>query len=193
MKCVYLDALSNEGDYSYNTVPMFTWTVVEGTLVATAASVPVLRPLYRRHLSPSARTASGAAPYDLPRYGSARRTGGSSGFSSSKARASGTPRYPALEGGSEDDDVALVLQHEAAPQRWRREQDCWPDVAAAPPERGIVVRQEYTVTRGAEVGVEKGATAEAGVVMTPEDRLLVAPGEGGLPRPPARAWSRHRV
>lgn len=25
MKCVYLNALSNRGDFSYHTVPMFTW------------------------------------------------------------------------------------------------------------------------------------------------------------------------
>ncbi|KAF3761987.1 hypothetical protein M406DRAFT_231046, partial [Cryphonectria parasitica EP155] len=52
MKCVYLNALSNTGDYSYNTVPMFTWIVVEGTLVAMAASAPFIRPLFR-HTFPS--------------------------------------------------------------------------------------------------------------------------------------------
>ncbi|PSR99134.1 hypothetical protein BD289DRAFT_353644, partial [Coniella lustricola] len=65
MKCVYLDALSYEGDYSYNTVPMFTWIMVEGCLVAIAASIPVLRPMFRHTFPSRAGATTGAPSYDL--------------------------------------------------------------------------------------------------------------------------------
>ncbi|RDW85476.1 hypothetical protein BP5796_03801 [Coleophoma crateriformis] len=65
MKIVYLHALSEKDDYTYNTVPMFTWIIVEGTLVAIAASVPLLRPLINK-VRPSAQSSN---TYELEKYG----------------------------------------------------------------------------------------------------------------------------
>lgn len=142
MKCVYLDALSYEGDYSYNTVPMFTWITVEGTLVAVAASEPLLRPLIK-HMR--RRGSQNSNSYDLPQY--ANRSGQSdSTFNKygSRVRTSvkggttiGSPRsvYP-LD--SESDEDFLVLQQQGAPDA--------PEITG-PRNCRIVVRQEYTVTR----------------------------------------------
>jgi len=48
MKIVKLQALSERGDYTYNTVELFVWVITEGSLVDIAASAPLIRPLFRR-------------------------------------------------------------------------------------------------------------------------------------------------
>lgn len=150
MKCVYLDALSYEGDYSYNTVPMFTWIVVEGTLVAIAASLPLLRPLVKQRLG-SRVTANS---YDLPRYaypGGRSNHTDSSGFSRldkvrMSAKGDGTRGASAyavrsLDGGDSDENVLVLQDLQGHMQQGSPE---------APGRKGlngrIVVRQEYLVT-----------------------------------------------
>ncbi|KAK4870813.1 hypothetical protein LT330_000050 [Penicillium expansum] len=50
LKIVKLAALANRGDYTYNTVALFTWVLTEAVLLNIAASAPILRPLYKRLL-----------------------------------------------------------------------------------------------------------------------------------------------
>ncbi|KAJ5935459.1 hypothetical protein N7466_005006 [Penicillium verhagenii] len=58
MKIVNLEALANRGDYTYNTVALFTWILAEAILLNIAASAPVLRPLYKRILKTESRNYS---------------------------------------------------------------------------------------------------------------------------------------
>ncbi|KAJ5659563.1 hypothetical protein N7507_006014 [Penicillium longicatenatum] len=58
MKIVNLEALANRGDYTYNTVALFTWILAEAVLLNIAASVPVLRPLYKRLMKTESRNYS---------------------------------------------------------------------------------------------------------------------------------------
>lgn len=48
IKTVLLKSLGDRGDITFNTVPFFTWVVVECTLVSIAASVPLIRPLFMK-------------------------------------------------------------------------------------------------------------------------------------------------
>ncbi|KGO42976.1 hypothetical protein PEXP_027250 [Penicillium expansum] len=48
LKIVKLAALASRGDYTYNTVALFTWVLTEAVLLNIAASAPILRPLYKR-------------------------------------------------------------------------------------------------------------------------------------------------
>ncbi|KAJ5732639.1 hypothetical protein N7493_004120 [Penicillium malachiteum] len=48
MKIIKLRALADRGDYTYNTVALFTWILAEAVLLNIAASAPILRPLYRK-------------------------------------------------------------------------------------------------------------------------------------------------
>lgn len=200
MKCVYLDALSYEGDYSYNTVPMFTWIVVEGTLVAIAASIPLLRPLVKKHMG----TRATANSYDLPRYAYPGGRSGhtdSSGFSRlEKVRTSvmgggsrgvGAYAVRSLDGGDSDENV-LVLQDLQARQGHMQQ-----GPAEDPGRKGmngrIVVRQDYVVT--SEV---KAAEWEK------QQKVKRKVGPGGTsgssdesfeieePRAPPSAWSREK-
>lgn len=198
MKCVYLDALSNEGDYSYNTVPMFTWIVVEGTLVAIAASVPLLRPLMR-HMGNQQTQASNS--YDLPRY--AIRSGHTDSSGVSKfgtiVRTSvkgggpsmgGSPRtlYP-LDSDSEEGFLVLQKQGTTASPETSGPRNC-----------RIVVRQEYTVTSEAKKEGQPH-NEDAGIDMvaaqhvhtrrpSSSDHSTTSIGE---PRLPASVWSRGRA
>lgn len=158
MKCVYLDALSNQGDYSYNTVPMFTWIIVEGTLVAIAASVPFLRPLVNQMKKQQTQASNS---YDLPRYAIRSGQTDSSGFSKfgSKVRTSvkagasiGSPRtlYP-LDSDSDEGFLVLQQQGSSAPPEITGLRNC-----------RIVVRQEYTVTSEAR---DEGRTVEENTGM----------------------------
>ncbi|KAJ6017601.1 hypothetical protein N7451_000980 [Penicillium sp. IBT 35674x] len=58
MKIVNLEALANRGDYTYNTVALFTWILAEAVLLNIAASAPVLRPLYKRLMKHESRNYS---------------------------------------------------------------------------------------------------------------------------------------
>lgn len=204
MKCVYLDALSYEGDYSYNTVPMFTWVIVEGTLVAMAASVPLLRPL-AVHVSKQ-RTSKATNTYDLPQYAVRSGQTDSSGLSKlgNRVRTSvkggnGNQRsvYP-LD--SDSDENLLVLQQAGAGKK--------PEVAAVQvPRNGrIVVRQEYTVTSEAK-GEREGrrerlsGDAEKTAAFKGPGRMHTrrpstsgySVASAGEPRPPPPAvWSKKR-
>ncbi|PQE20580.1 integral membrane protein [Rutstroemia sp. NJR-2017a BBW] len=70
MKIVYLEALADRGDYTYNTVPLFVWVQVESTLVVIASSVPLLRPLFLQVKSSTThnRTHSVGHTYELSNY-----------------------------------------------------------------------------------------------------------------------------
>lgn len=199
MKCVYLDALSYEGDYSYNTVPMFTWIVVEGTLVAIAASLPLLRPLVKRNIG----TRATAGSYDLPRYAYPGGRSGhtdSSGFSRlDKTRTSvktgGSRRVSSyalrsLDGDDSDENV-LVLQD--LQERQGRMQQGLPGNPGREGFNGkIVVRQDYTVTsEDKEAGLKprekrRGEPSPGG--LSESDQSL----EGEGPRLPPSIWSRER-
>ncbi|KAI1839595.1 hypothetical protein JX266_014196 [Neoarthrinium moseri] len=48
MKIIYISALARDGDITFTTVPMYTWIVVEGALVALSASIPSIRPLVKQ-------------------------------------------------------------------------------------------------------------------------------------------------
>lgn len=211
MKCVYLDALSYEGDYSYNTVPMFTWITVEGTLVAVAASIPLLRPLVKHHLGSTNRSNS----YDLPRYYGAGRSGhtDSSGFSRlPKLRTSvnmgkgvasvSSPRSAASYGvggldGDDSDEGVLVLQHpqqelkhEGGQGRLQAQQKGLPDIPAQRRKGSIMVRQDFTVTSEEKgEGWDESVRGSGGLRMHGSEQSL----EGaGLPRVPPTAWSQSR-
>lgn len=200
MKCVYLNALSYEGDYSYNTVPMFTWIMVEGCLVAIAASAPVLRPMFR-HTFPSRVGTTDPNSYDLPRYAARSGQTDSSGFTrlGSKARTSvrvgttnssrlsGVPRYPgmtALDPGSSEEDIILCLQHheqQQQQQQQQRQQETQQqnlqrrqsDLSV--PTGGIVVKQEYTVTSEVmEKGWEDRESTEIGLTIQTKELGRVA-------------------
>lgn len=196
MKCVYLDALSYEGDYSYNTVPMFTWIVVEGTLVAIAASVPLLRPLMKQ-MGTQKTTASNS--YDLPQYTIRSGHTDSSGVSKfgSKVRTSvrvssmASPRtlYP-LDSDSDDGLLVLQTKHEpASPET--------PGLRNG----GIVVRQEYTVTSEAkQTGLGDNEVEDVDMGGVPRSMHTRLPSSNeqhftsiGEPRPPPSAWPRGRV
>lgn len=181
MKCVYLDALSYEGDYSYNTVPMFTWITVEGTLVAIAASLPVVRPLVKQHLGSGWKRTQYS--YDLPRYYNGGRSGhtGSSGIGgrlphlrTSVAKGGGvsvsSPRSAAsygirsLDGDDSDEGVLVGQLHQQEEEEETHKGGR--GLVQAPQQKGspnnavrtngaIMVRQEYTVTR--EENREEGA------------------------------------
>ncbi|KUJ12417.1 uncharacterized protein LY89DRAFT_207237 [Mollisia scopiformis] len=80
MKIVYLRVLAHRADYTYNTVPLFTWVIVESTLVAIASSVPLLRPLFIKFIPGFASQRSSSYvlnKYDFknkqPSYGSGRQ------------------------------------------------------------------------------------------------------------------------
>ncbi|KAJ4416810.1 hypothetical protein N0V82_006539 [Gnomoniopsis sp. IMI 355080] len=195
MKCVYLDALSYEGDYSYNTVPMFTWIVVEGTLVAIAASVPFLRPLMKQMGKQQTKTSNS---YDLPRYAIRSGHTDSSGISKfgSKVRTSvrvssniASPRtlYP-LD--SDSDEGLIVLQSQDTPAE-----------IAGRRNGGIVIRQEYTVTSEAkETGrtenenadIDMGPGVQNAHTRRPSSReqYMTSIAE---PRLPSSVWSRGRA
>ncbi|KAH8657677.1 hypothetical protein BX600DRAFT_438868 [Xylariales sp. PMI_506] len=64
MKIVKLNALSNQADYTYTTVSMFTWVTAEAVLVDIAASIPLLRPLVNKLSGRKETTQS----YDLRDY-----------------------------------------------------------------------------------------------------------------------------
>lgn len=196
MKCVYLDALSYEGDYSYNTVPMFTWITVEGTLVAVAASAPLLRPLIK-HLRRRGRTQT-ASGYDLPQY--ANRSGQSDSTYnkfSSRVRTSvkgggaivGSPRtaYP-LE--SESDEDFLVRHGQGAADA--------PEIAG-PRNGGILVKQEYAVTSEQAKNEGWGKDEIAGDIGEPQEGRpgelwpsSSAPSDTGIEEPsvPRSVWLR---
>ncbi|ROV90162.1 hypothetical protein VSDG_08818 [Cytospora chrysosperma] len=109
MKCVYLSALSDRGDFSYNTVPMFTWITVEGTLVEIAASVPLLRPLFKRRFG-GLKSSNKPSSYELPRYTPRSGKADSSGLSGKIGRARTTIRSSGTHGagvGGEDDDSSM--------------------------------------------------------------------------------------
>ncbi|KAJ4393073.1 hypothetical protein N0V93_002280 [Gnomoniopsis smithogilvyi] len=197
MKCVYLDALSYEGDYSYNTVPMFTWIVVEGTLVAMAASIPLLRPLMKQMGKQQTKTSNS---YDLPHYAIRSGHTDSSGVSKfgSKIRTSvrvssnmASPRtlYP-LD--SDSDDGLLVLQT-------TKDNPESPEIAGLRNGR-ILVRQEYTVTSEAkEKGDTQNENAEVSMGSVVQSVHTRRPSSSeqyvtsiGEPRPPPSAWSRGR-
>ncbi|KAG0651521.1 hypothetical protein D0Z07_1950, partial [Hyphodiscus hymeniophilus] len=76
MKLVKLRALSERGDYTYNTVQMFVWVITEGCLVDIAASVPLIRPLF---------TSSGINSTTNTFEMTARSYGQQKGISSSRA------------------------------------------------------------------------------------------------------------
>lgn len=197
MKCVYLDALSYEGDYSYNTVPMFTWIIVEGTLVAIAASVPFLRPLMKQIGKQQTKTSNS---YDLPRYAIRSGHTDSSGISKfgSKVRTSvrvsshmASPRtlYP-LD--SDSDEGLIVLQTQDTPAH--------PEIAGLR-NGGIFVRQEYTVTSEAKekrrienenADMDMGAAVQTVHPRPPSSReqYLTSTVE---PRMPSSVWSRGRA
>lgn len=48
IKTVLLQSLGEREDFTFNTVPFFTWVIAEITLVNIAASVPLIRPLFKR-------------------------------------------------------------------------------------------------------------------------------------------------
>ncbi|PVH70987.1 hypothetical protein DL98DRAFT_370597, partial [Cadophora sp. DSE1049] len=48
VKTVLLQSLAERDDFTFNTVPFFTWVIAEITLVNIAASVPLIRPLFVR-------------------------------------------------------------------------------------------------------------------------------------------------
>lgn len=199
MKCVYLDALSYEGDYSYNTVPMFTWIIVEGTLVAVAASVPLLRPLQKQMRKRQTKTSNS---YDLPHYAVRSGHTDSSEVSKfgSKVRTSvrvssnmASPRtlYP-LDSDS-DEGLFLVLETKETPQ---------PRKIAGLRNGRILVRQEYTVTSETKEKVPSGhedADSDMGTVKkSVHTSLQHSSGDHhvsshGEPRLPPSAWSRGRV
>lgn len=200
MKCVYLDALSYEGDYSYNTVPMFTWIVVEGTLVAIAASLPLLRPLVKQRLG----TRATANSYDLPRYAYPGGRSGhtdSSGFSRlDKVRTSvkgggsrGASAYAvrSLDGGDSDENV-LVLQDLQARQG-HMQQGSADDSGRNGLNGRIVVRQEYLVTsevKAAEWKKQhqvKGEVSPGGMSGASDESF-----DEEEPRPPPSAWPREK-
>ncbi|CAN8097797.1 unnamed protein product [Discula destructiva] len=147
MKCVYLDALSYEGDYSYNTVPMFTWIIVEGTLVSVAASAPLLRSLV---VHMSTRRLKTADTYQLPQYASRSGQTDSSGLSKLGSRVRTSVKggvsmsnhrtvYP-LDSDSDDGDPVQQRQGVAGATSET------PEISRLRSGR-IMVQQEYTVTR----------------------------------------------
>lgn len=211
MKCVYLDALSYEGDYSYNTVPMFTWIVAEGTLVAIAASIPLLRPLVKHHTGTRRSKASNS--YDLPRYGARSGKTDSSGFSRlGGLRPSGkggvvvstisSPRSAyvlrSLEGDDSDENI-LVLQQQYGQggSAGRLHRSPAPEITGGQGTRNnlggkIVVRQDYTVTSEAkDEGWALRETRSTGQGSLHERASSCQSLESaGEPRPPASVWSR---
>lgn len=214
MKCVYLDALSYEGDYSYNTVPMFTWIVAEGTLVAIASSLPLLRPLVKNHIGTRRTNASNS--YDLPRYGARSGKTDSSGFSRlGKLRTSvnkgggvvvstiSSPRSAyvlrSLEGDDSDENILVLQQQYGHGGRGRLQGPHAPEITAGQGARNnlsgkIVVKQEYMVTSeakeegsGWEQREQRSAAQEGFRGRSSSRQSLESVGER---RPPASAWSR---
>lgn len=73
MKIVYLQVLAHRADFTYNTVPLFIWVIVESTLVAIASSVPLLRPLFIKVFPSFGTQASNNSSYVLERYGKSKQ------------------------------------------------------------------------------------------------------------------------
>ncbi|TGO10055.1 hypothetical protein BTUL_0145g00010 [Botrytis tulipae] len=76
MKIVYIGALADRGDYTYNTVPFFIWVQVESNLVVIASSVPLLRPLFVRLRSCDFTTRNGstAPTFEMSVYSNKRKS-----------------------------------------------------------------------------------------------------------------------
>lgn len=143
MKGAYLDALSYVGDYSYNMVPMFTWTVVEGTLVAMAASLPLLRPLIK-HVQRQ-RTASVAKTYDLPRYATPSAQGAALPVEGTVMAAGGGFRHSIKGGVAVGKGMRTMYPFESDSD----DETTQAPVAAERRDCRIMVRQEVSVTREA--------------------------------------------
>ncbi|KUI69458.1 hypothetical protein VM1G_04914 [Cytospora mali] len=132
MKCVYLSALSDRGDFSYDTVPMFTWITVEGTLVEIAASIPLLRPLFKRRFG-GLKSSNKPSSYELPHYAARSDQADSSGISKI-GRARTTIRSSGMHGGGADNDSSM---EDILPMRGKS------DILVR--SNSILVRQEYSV------------------------------------------------
>lgn len=64
LKMTQLGGLSHNGDYTWNTVPLFTWVIVEVSMVDIAASTPLLRPLFT-----GMKAQPHSSSYELGKYG----------------------------------------------------------------------------------------------------------------------------
>ncbi|CZR52354.1 related to integral membrane protein PTH11 [Phialocephala subalpina] len=73
MKIVYLRVLAHRADYTYNTVPLFTWVIVESTLVAIASSIPLLRPLFIKAFPSLGTQTLKNSSYVLKIYGNSKQ------------------------------------------------------------------------------------------------------------------------
>ncbi|EFX00537.1 integral membrane protein [Grosmannia clavigera kw1407] len=107
MKIVYLRALSHRGDATYNTVPMFAWIVVEGTLVDIAGSVPLLRPLFKPYLgdSSTARPHYELSPFSAPLSQSTATAGGFSFNKLREATHSNVLKSAVVHGSGSQEDI----------------------------------------------------------------------------------------
>ncbi|KAK7736512.1 hypothetical protein SLS53_006942 [Cytospora paraplurivora] len=156
MKCVYLKALSNRGDISYETVPMFTWITVEGTLVEIAASVPLLRPLFKRRFN-GLRSNNKPSSYELPRYAAHSGQTGSSGFS--KRGKGRTTFHSGLTTAGVDDDSSM---EGILPMQTKNDND-----------ESITVRQDISAhCQDASQGVDKEDRTEDRPAETRSDPSL---------------------
>jgi hypothetical protein len=146
MKIVKLNALSNRGDYTYNTVGMFTWITVECVLVDFAASVPLLRPLVKRITGAKDST---NASYELPRYGpkgSNRQSSGFSKLSASTLTGKTTTRHVTSDNDTGSEDNILAIQD--------------------PEKNGesIVIKQTYSVEYGGHLSSKSNDRLKTNII-----------------------------
>ncbi|KAH8594902.1 hypothetical protein B0O99DRAFT_623894 [Bisporella sp. PMI_857] len=100
IKTVQLQSLGQRGDFTFNTVPFFTWVIVECTLVNIAASVPLIRPLFMR--AKSTATTAAQKSYELSHRFSSKGSKGARLHSGD------------LETGIENDSKENILPTDAA-------------------------------------------------------------------------------
>lgn len=98
MKIVKLRALSQRGDYTYNTVQMFVWVITEGCLVDIAASVPLIRPLFTR-----SGIISTSNTYEMRNFSSQKGVSSSRAYTNRSASATAK-----LSGGGSEEDILPI-------------------------------------------------------------------------------------
>lgn len=117
---------------------------VEGTLVEIAASVPLLRPLFKRRFG-GLKSSNKPSSYELPHYTPRAGKADSSGFGGKLGRGRTTIQSTGMHGGLDDDssmEGILPMSLRAAKHNSNN--------------NAILVRQEYSVNfQDVSLGVEK--------------------------------------
>ncbi|KUI52945.1 hypothetical protein VP1G_00321 [Cytospora mali] len=132
---------------------------VEGTLVEIAASIPLLRPLFKRRFG-GLKSSNKPSSYELPHYAARSEQVDSSGISK-LGRARATIRSSGMHGGGADDDSSM---EDILPMRGKS------DIIVR--SNSILVRQEYSVNYHDAALVALEGTGMDGPAREPRELCL---------------------